>query len=248
VTELMRIEHPAISAWRELRPERVEPERLEVLKAENQATTIYRLTKVGEARSTVIAKRCPQSTARVERTIYEEILPDLPLPMLQYYGFVEEPSAEFCWIFIEDVSGDEEYSPNTREHRVAAAQWLGTMNTFSSGLAAATRLPERGPDHYLDLLQSARDTIQTNSANPALDADDLSLLETVVDHCEHLSVDWSQLVEGCEGMPQTLVHGDFIRKNVAVRSKKQVGGFPPRISQGSISLPIGQPFETAGRG
>jgi hypothetical protein len=213
----MKIEHPAISAWRELQPERVEPERLEMLKAENPATTIYRLMGVGQADSSVIAKRCRQSTARIERTIYEEILPNLPLPMLHYYGSVDEPNAEFCWLFIEDVSDDEKYDPHFEEHRVAAARWLGIMNRSASGLTAATRLPERGPKHYLDLLQSARGTVLSNFTNPALNSDDHALLETIVDHCEHLSVNWSQLASVCEGMPQTLVHGDFIKKNVAVR-------------------------------
>jgi hypothetical protein len=214
------LEHPAISAWRELQPERVEPERLEILKTENQATTIYRLTRVGQPDSTVIAKRCRQSTARIERAIYEEILPNLPLPMLHYYGFVEEPDAEFCWLFIEDVSADDKYDPHIEDHRIAAAQWLGTMNTSASSLAAIRRLPERGPEHYLDLLQSARDMILSHITNPSLNADDRALLETTVDHCVHLNLIWSQLAHVCDGMPQTLVHGDFIKKNVAVRSSR----------------------------
>ena len=214
----MQIEHPAISAWRELRPEQVEPERLDMLKAENPTTTIYRLVGVGQADSSVIAKRCRQSTARIERTIYEELLPNLPLPMLHYYGSVEEPDAEFCWLFIEDVSDDEKYDPHVEGQRVAAAQWLGIMNRSASGLAAAARLPERGPEHYLALLQSARETVLSNITNPALNNDDHTLLETIVDHCEHLNEIWSQLAYVCEGMPQTLVHGDFIKKNVAIRS------------------------------
>jgi hypothetical protein len=215
----MQFEHPAVSAWRELRPERVEPERLEVLKGESQTSTVYRLVRVGQADSTVIAKRCPQSTAVIERTIYEEILPNLPFPMLHYYGSVKEPNGEFCWLFLEDVS-DEKYDPHIKAHRVAAARWLGIMNISVLSIAAASRLPERTPKHYLNLLQSARDTIQTNFANPALNADDLALLETVVAHCEHLSLQWSQLACVCEGMPQTLVHGDFIKKNVGIRTNR----------------------------
>jgi hypothetical protein len=212
----MQLEHPAVSAWRELRPERVEPERLEVLKGESRTTTVYRLVRVGKGDSAVIAKRCRRSTALIERTIYEEVLPNLPFPMLHYYGCTEEPNGKFCWLFLEDVSGDEKYHPHIKQHRVAAARWLGIMNTSASGLAAAARLPERGPEHYMKLLRSACDTILSNFANPALNADDLALLETVVAHCEHLSVQWSQLAGVCEEMPQSLVHGDFITKNVAV--------------------------------
>jgi len=214
----MQLEHPAISAWRELRPKLVEPERLDVLTEESRKTAVYRLARAGKGDSAVIAKRCRQSTALIERAIYEQVLPSLPVPMLHYYGAVEEPNGEFCWLFLEDVSGDEKYHPHIVEHRVAAARWLGIMNTSASGLAAAARLPARGPEHYLKLLRSACDTILSNFANPALNADDLALLETVVAHCKHLSVQWSQLAGVCEGMPQTLVHGDFITKNVAVRT------------------------------
>lgn len=213
----MHLEHPAISAWRELQPGRVTPERLDVLQTENKATTIYRLIRVGQVDSSVIAKRCRQSTARIERIIYEEILPNLPLPMLHYYGFVEEPNAEFCWLFIEDVSGDERYNPHYEDHRVAAAQWLGIMNRYASGIAAATRLPERGPEHYLGLLRSARDTILSNIASPSLNTHEHVLLKAILAHCDYLSAHWGRLASVCQGMPRTLVHGDFIKKNVAVR-------------------------------
>ena len=94
------------------------------------------------------------------------------------------------------------------------------MNTSASSLAATTRLPKREPDHYLNLLRSAQDMILSNITNPSLNTDDRDLLETTVDHCVHLSVIWSQLAYVCEGMPHTLVHGDFIKKNVAVRCSR----------------------------
>lgn len=240
----MQLEHPAVSAWRELRPEGLAPQRLDVMKVEgpggvgvrakakdeSRETTVYRLVRVGKvedprseadrAASAVIAKRCRQSTALIERTIYEEILPNLPLPMLHYYGSVEEPTGGFYWLFLEDLSGEEKYQPHLKEHRVAAARWLGIMNKSASGLVEdpGPVLPERGPEYYLNLLRSARDTILSNFANPTLRAGDLALLKTVVAHCEYLRGHWSQLACVCEGMPQTLVHGDFIKKNVGVRT------------------------------
>jgi hypothetical protein len=228
----MELEYLALSAWRELRPEEVGFQRFDVVsvedpvatmaktKEEGWKTTVYRLLRVGEAVSSVIAKRCRQSTALIERTIYEEILPHLPLPMLHYYGFVEEPNGEFCWLFLEDLSGDEKYQPHLKEHRVAAARWLGIMNISASGLVAAAGLPERGPEHYLNLLLSARDTILSNLANPALKAGDVALLKTLVAHCERLSEHWNQVACVCENMPQTLIHGDFIKKNVGVRNSR----------------------------
>jgi hypothetical protein len=212
----MELEHPAVSAWRELRPGRAIPERLEVLEEESGKTSVYRLVRVGKADATVIAKRSRQSTALIERTVYEEILPKLPFPMLHFYGFVEEPGSKHGWLFLEDVS-DAKYRRHIKEHRVAAARWLGIMNTSAPSIAAAESLPERGPGHYLNLLGSACAVIQSNISNSALTRDDRELLELILDHCQQLTFNWSQLERLCEGMPQTLVHGDFMSKNVGVR-------------------------------
>jgi hypothetical protein len=182
-------EHPAVGAWREVQPDRTEVARLEVVEGSSQPTSVYRLRGVGKGGSTVIAKRCRRRTALVERVVYEEILPELPLPMLHYYGFYEEPDGAFCWLFVEDVSR-EKYDPRQERHHVAAARWLGIMNMSAASIGAAGRLPSRTPVHYLKLLRSARDSIRLSASNPVLDAADLALLKTVVAHCDHLSVIW----------------------------------------------------------
>jgi hypothetical protein len=215
------LEHPAVKAWSELGPERAEPERIEILREGRKKkwkSTVYRLEGVGPAGSAVIAKRCRQATAVVERTIYEEILPHLPLTVLRYYGFVEQ-DGQFCWLFIEDA-GDMKYSPLIAEHRAVAAQWLGLMHTSASRLAAEAHLPDRGPGHYLESLQSARDTILQNLVNPNLTSDDVAVLESIVSQCEVMESHWSQVERFCEGMPRTLVHGDFVGKNVRVRIRQ----------------------------
>lgn len=213
----MQLEHPAVRAWRELQPVHAAPEQIEVFEEESRSTWVYRLVCVGEAHTNVIAKRSRQGTARIERTVYEEILPKFPFPGLHYYGSVQERDGEFWWLFLEDASRDLKYLPHIKEHRVAAAQWLGNMNTFSSDLVVVAQLPGREPGHYLNLLHSARHAIQSNLTNPALKLGDLALLENVLAQCDHLIVHWNHLAAVCEGVPRTLVHGDFIKKNVRVR-------------------------------
>ncbi|MEJ2303378.1 MAG: hypothetical protein P8Y14_17775 [Anaerolineales bacterium] len=213
----MPLKHSAIRAWCELRRVPRDAELLEAFKVEGQSASVYRLVWVGKTGPSMIAKRSRQSTARVERIVYEEILPNLPLPTLRYHGSVAEPDGEYWWLFLEDVSSDEKYLPHIKEHRIAAAQWLGIMNTVASGSPAAACLPERGPGHYLHLLHSARQTIQSNFSNPVLNAGHLVLLENILAQCEYLSVHWNELGSACEGIPLTVVHGDFIRKNVRVR-------------------------------
>jgi hypothetical protein len=213
---LTQLQHPALSVWRELRPERAVPERLEILEERGQKTAVYRLLRVGREDSNIVAKRCRMSAALIERTIYEEILPRLPIPMIHYYGFVAEPDSEFGWLFLEDVS-DDSYQPHIKEHQVAAARWLGIMNISASSIEAAAKLSNRGPNHYLNLLDTSCAEMQLDISNPALDLEGRKLLENILDYCQQLAANWGPIEHACEGMPQTLVHGDFISKNVAVR-------------------------------
>lgn len=204
---------------------RVEPERIEILKGKlpNQTRKIKRLVcrlvGLGPAGSAVIGKRCGRLNAVIESTIYEDILPSLPIPSLNYYGLVEEANGEFCWLFLEDA-GEEAYSARLAEHRALSAQWLGLMHTSAAQVAAPAGLPDRGPKHYLKRLRFVRDAILGHLVNPALQADGLVLLEAIVCQCDILESHWDQVEEVCKGIPQTLVHGDFVVKNLRVRSSQ----------------------------
>src|SRR5262249_18350550 len=146
------LDHPAVRAWRELQPERVEPETIEILRGfrqEPRKRSIYRLKGVGPAGAAVIAKRARRAPALLERIVYKDILPYLSISAPCCYGFLGEPEGRFCWLFIEDV-GEERYSPLNAEHRCLVAQWLARMHTSATRLAVATRLPDRGPRHYLE--------------------------------------------------------------------------------------------------
>src|SRR5207249_6592353 len=98
-------EHRAVRAWAALNPDRVVPESIEVLKFKRleSKSAVYRLNGVAPDGSAVVAKRCLAGTASVERIIYEEFLPQMPLPAVRYYGNVEEPGGEFCWLFLENA-------------------------------------------------------------------------------------------------------------------------------------------------
>src|SRR5262249_17885356 len=124
-TDLM--DHAAVRAWSELRQARVVPERIEVLKSRTKSS-VYRLCSVGPGGSHVVGKRCTKTNALAERFINEEVLPHFPFTTLGYYGLVEEPDTEFCWVFIEDAKGVP-YSPDVEEHRVLASEWLSVLHT-----------------------------------------------------------------------------------------------------------------------
>src|SRR6266511_3021189 len=213
------LEFPAIKAWRELRPERVQPDKIEILKGREETARkrAYRLAGVGPEGSAVIAKRLRRAKALIEHTVYEEVIQYLPIPTLRCYGLVEEKDGEFCWLFLEDA-GEERYSAFTEEHRRLAARWLGLLHTSAARVALAARLPDRGPRIFLESLRSARNRILGNLANPALNAGNHAELKATLSQCAVLESRWDRVERLCEGMPRAVVHGDFVEKNIRIRT------------------------------
>jgi len=202
--------HPALAAWRRLAPDAPDPERIEVLRQGWKSTT-YRLVGSPPRGGSIIAQRACMAKALVERTVYEEILPHLPVTSPRYYGSIEDDGRS-CWLFLEDV-GDERYATSDQEQCALAGRWLGQMHTSTSILAdaaaAAARLPDGGPGRYLRHLRSAREDILRNFSNPAFTAEDITLLRTIVSQYDLLERRWWWLEESCARAPSTLVPIDW---------------------------------------
>ncbi len=217
------LQHSAVKAWRRLQPGQADPQRVEILK-EKEKSAVYRLEGIGLGGTAVIAKRCLKATGLIERTVYEQILAHLPVVSLHYYGFSEDDNS--CWLFLEDV-GKERFSPLVEEQRILAARWLGVVHTSAAHITAASKLPDGGPSRYLGHLQSARHAILCNRTNPVLRAGDIAILESICNQFDFLEKRWNQVERWCEGLPLTLVHGDFRPKNIYVRTDHTGIGFFP---------------------
>jgi hypothetical protein len=217
------LDHPAIKAWRQVHPVGPQPKGLKVLKerksSKEKKSAVYKIEGIGLAGSDVIAKRCRKGTALLERTIYTEILPHLPIPALDYYGFLEEPEGSFCWLFLEDA-GSKIYKLDFEVHRDLVAQWLGNLHTSAASIAAAVCLPDRGPNYYLKQLEWVRDTIRHNKAPSGPETEDRAVLDAIASTCSFLQTHWTQLATFCDQMPRTFVHGDFKEKNARVRPRE----------------------------
>jgi hypothetical protein len=211
-------EHPAIQAWRQIYSKRSKPNFIEVL-SQGRKSCVYRIEGVGPGGTAVIAKRCRAGEAQVEQTVYEEILPDLPISSLNFYGVVDEPGTEFCWLFLKDAEGDE-FTYSVQKHRRLAARWLGQMHVFAEHVPAVSRLPARGPQHYLDHLRFFREKIQDNLSDPALDVQDVAVVESILSQADLLEAQWFRIVDLCRRYPRTLVHCDFAGKNLRVWSSR----------------------------
>ena len=216
-------ERRAVSAWKELAEGNAQPPiitRLYDRKKEKpkKKSAVFRLHGVGVRGGNVIAKRCRHSTASVERKVYEEILPALPVPTLRFYGFNVDPDPNFAWLFIEDA-GDQKFFPREATHRIAAAQWFAVMHTVARRLRATRELPERGTKHFFAHLENGRARIAENLSNPSLTNENRSELGKLLHHFDRLQSRWRSVEETCSQMPETLVHADCTMKNIRVRAE-----------------------------
>ena len=211
------LDHQAVRAWAALKPGRVEPDGIEILKLRDKSA-VYRLGGVGPDGSAVIAKRCRRPACLVERIIYERLFARQLVPALRWYGFLDEPDNVHSWLFLEDA-GTGTYLPPCAEHRALAGRWLGTTH------AAAAReqrleleLPDRSPVHFLKRLQVSREELVRHFENPALREDGIRMLKALVGDLDVLEGHWSEVEKVCQDERRTIVHGDFVIKNVRVRT------------------------------
>src|SRR5436309_15857353 len=79
-------------------------------------------------------------------------------------------------------------------------------------------LPDRSPVHYLKRLQASREELVRHFDNPALTGDGIRMLKALVGDLNVLEAYWSEVEKACESCPKTVVHGDFVIKNVRVRT------------------------------
>ena len=224
--------HPAVQAWRQLHPDRVVPDRITPAKFKPNKPrpnlTVYRLEGIGADGAAVIAKRCTREGGRIERIVYERVLPHVPLAGPRYYGAVEGATDEdVCWLLIGEIEG-EKYDMLRPDHRAAAARWLGILHTAAQSAADQAGLPDGGPSRYRDQMRATRDLIRAQVDNPAFSAEDVAFLDVLVARFNELDEDWERLARACTGLPPTLIHGDFNAKNLRVQASPQgaqIGAF-----------------------
>ena len=213
-------EHPAFLAWSQAQSHPGKPASIEVLKCKRQSA-VYRLNGVGVDGEAIVAKRCLQATGAVEHVIYTELLPRIPVQSLRCYGLVREPDSEFCWLFLDDAAGTC-YVPQRTDHRTLGGCWLGEMHLAAIPPELSMRLPDRELGYYLRLLQHCKGTLLEHMARTWLSAEQASAFCELVTFCEMLESEWHEIQTICAVIPRTLVHGDFVAKNVRIRESASV--------------------------
>ncbi len=218
-------EHPAFKAWTRLHSNESAPTRIEVLREERRKTKVYRLFGRGTTREDIVAKRSYRRHIGMERKIYEDILPNLPVSSLRYYGTTDDDDPKYGWLFVEDADG-RKYTPRLRTHRIAAGRWLGSLHASSADHTDEFRgLADRGPQHYLERLRSARHWIE-RSLDVELQSAEADPRRTIISDFDALEEGWNELLRFCGRLPRTLVHGDFSGRNIRIRASVNSRGLP----------------------
>jgi hypothetical protein len=161
----------------------------------------------------VVAKRTSFGIAALERCVYEQALPRLPLRRLGFEGMLEDTDA--CWLFLEDAGDRRAEGPEARR---LLTTWLAGLHTSAAGLADALPLPERGAEHHRERLRAAHRPLRENLGNPALSPADRWVLCRLADDLARLDARWSEMEALFAQMPRTLVHGDLVPANLHLRA------------------------------
>jgi aminoglycoside phosphotransferase (APT) family kinase protein len=204
---------PAVRAWSALGAGPL-PARLEVLRRRKKSV-VFRLAGVGRGGADVIAKQGLWHIALDERATYE-VLEQVGIPRLVYYGFHPDPAREVGWLFVEDAKG-EPWDPDEPLHRRSSTRWLAALHRDASRCEAARALPERGLGWFREHLEAASPRLRSAFSNPAVTNESHGLIDGMLRLLDQVASRWPEIESACDAMPRTLVHGDFAERNVRVR-------------------------------
>jgi hypothetical protein len=183
--------------------------------AGERKSSVYRLHGLRPDNRPVVAKHMRRRTAEVEIVVYEEILNGTTLPALELFAFMHESETR-SWLFLEDA-GDQRYRRSDPGHRRLAANYLATLHTELIGRPHAANLPACGAARYLELLERAKRSFEEAVRSGVAGERHIEQIRPSVDLLDQVTSVWDEIEPLCEGLPCSLVHGDFIPKNLRIR-------------------------------
>jgi hypothetical protein len=225
-----------VDAWRRI----VAPEDFEeaIRLKKSSRGQVYRLVRSGD-RGSVIAKRCRQRVASLERIMAEEILSPGALRSPEMLGFGQDPYSEdehqYFWVFLEDL-GPHRHDPSDRLQRASLAAWLGAMAVSAAAASRLTlgRLPRRDVPHYRHFLDDAISGISRLPAERRLGPSLRHQVEHTVRVLATADQEWTRLESLVDSVPEVVVHGDCLPKNIHVVDEIQ--GIVVPIDWGAAGL------------
>lgn len=179
-------------------------------------SVVLGLGPVGPGGIRVVAKELLARAAKLEKTVYEEILPRLSVSGPELIGMVESVDPGRVWLFLEEVDGPA-FDKRDAAHVAIASRWLARLHSETlngdEGL-----LPERHPAHYEALAKRTRSELGEVSENRELTSTQTELLGRLAGHVGRLLASFDSVADVYTALPRVVVHGDFKWRNMAFSS------------------------------
>jgi aminoglycoside phosphotransferase (APT) family kinase protein len=170
----------------------------------------------GSERPTVIAKHGALEKIELEHRIMRHILPRYQVLGPQCYGMTADVSRRTGWIFIED-GGDVAYRESDDAHRDTATLWLAALHNIDPSDPLLAAIPRRTDRDFLEKhVRVGRNDLLSGSRNPALTPEQRRSVSRIVELFDEIERAWPAIQSAWSGLGPSLVHGDFIEKNIRV--------------------------------
>ena len=212
--------HPATRAWTSEFGSGAEILGITTLTNKHKSS-VFRLELRGWIRDSAVAKVCTEGYGAItcgEERMYREVLPSAGLPSVEVYGHLVDPSARSFWLFLEDL-GDQVFESSCLDDCRLLAEWLAALHQWVGFTHSSSEWSDRGPDHYLQHLYSARTLISNSLSQTWVSERSRTALLRLRGFLDRLEEDWGRLDAVCRLAPRTIVHGDLVDKNVRFRTR-----------------------------
>lgn len=217
--------HPAVEAWKKVAPKTKYPINIEVLKDKHKVK-VYRLAGLGPDNQDVIAKGGLSDKLSLERTFYQRILPNLSLPTLDCYGYLQNDERGFSWLFLEDARG-EPFDKMNKRHWAAAEEWLGALHLCTLADDEINILPRRELTTFYDLLLKSHTHISDYLDSTQVGPNQFPVLQETLSNLDKAALKWEDITRVCASVPPSIIHGDLKVKNVSIRQEGSKIAFIP---------------------
>lgn len=192
----------------------------------SKRTRVYRIDLAGEPRS-IIAKRCREKVALLEREMYTAVLDGGSLRAPAFYGFGVDPITEdeytYHWVFMEDL-GPRRHDPSNADERRRLAQWLGGLGLLTAGASSLQypNIDDRRLPYYRQFLVEAGRDLPKMAGARSWPASVRSLIETMRRSVDRVDSRWPWIESVASAAPPVVAHGDCLPKNIHVTREEAV--------------------------
>ena len=173
--------------------------------------------------SAVIGKLSSHHKATLEARIYRELLAPSNISELnavQFFGLVNDFDPIRGWIFLGDTGG-EPFSPADPGDRLLASRWIGTLHRgLGRGMRPPSDLRDGGLDRSAERILRSLDRLLELSRLQDLTVEDRGFLGRLQRDLDSVRASWPALEKAAGAIPHTLVHGDFVAKNMRVIARE----------------------------